>query len=212
MFQNKNKNKNFCKQIQINGNKKATGVEVDRFGQKLNLRSRKEIVLSAGAIGSPHILLLSGIGPKDQLRFHGIEVKHDLPGVGENLQDHIMTSFWIHSTDNEQRRLGMSPFETVNPVHHLKYLLWGKGPLVSNGVEAGAFFDSGVNNDSWRRPDLQLHTFSAKFSIDFGLKYKSAFNFDDTFFYGTYGDFQDGLAKKYAKYCTAINVVSVEKA
>lgn len=178
-------------QVDIDDHKRAVGVSLERFGQKLKIRATKEVIISSGAIGSPQILLLSGIGPKDHLRSVGVPLKHHLPGVGENLQDHIMTSLWIHSK-NENERFGISPFETVNPLYYLRYLIFGNGPLVSNGVEAGAFYQSGVNNDSWKRPDLQLHTFVAKFSIDFGLKYKDAFNFDDKHFNGAYQEVHDG--------------------
>ena len=68
----------------------AKGVEVERFGEKLRYFAASEVVLSAGAIGSAQILMLSGIGPRDELRRHGIEPLLDLP-VGQNLQDHCMS-------------------------------------------------------------------------------------------------------------------------
>ncbi len=71
----------------------AAGIELVRFGRKINLKIRKEVILSAGAIGSPQILLLSGIGPKKHLESVGVNVVKDLPGVGENLQDHLMSGF-----------------------------------------------------------------------------------------------------------------------
>jgi choline dehydrogenase-like flavoprotein len=71
----------------------AAGIELVRFGQKINLKIRKEVILSAGAVGSPQILLLSGIGPKKHLESVGVNVVEDLPGVGENLQDHLMAGF-----------------------------------------------------------------------------------------------------------------------
>jgi choline dehydrogenase-like flavoprotein len=67
--------------------KRAVGVEVDSGGERFTLEA-EEIVLSGGAIGSPHILMLSGVGPAAQLRNVGIPVVHDLPGVGQNLRDH----------------------------------------------------------------------------------------------------------------------------
>ena len=72
------------------GGKNAKGVEVERFGEKLRYFAANEVVLSAGAIGSAQILMLSGIGPEDELRRHGIEPLLDLP-VGQNLQDHCMS-------------------------------------------------------------------------------------------------------------------------
>ena len=72
--------------------RRATGVDVLRAGAPAHARSRREIILSAGAIDSPKLLMLSGVGPADALRRHGIQVVHDLPGVGANLQDHLRVS------------------------------------------------------------------------------------------------------------------------
>ena len=71
---------------------RATGVDVLRGGDRVHARARREIILSAGAIESPKLLMLSGIGPADALRQHGIAVHHDAPGVGANLQDHLRVS------------------------------------------------------------------------------------------------------------------------
>ena len=69
----------------------ADGVEVERFGRKFHFRASKEVIVSAGSINSPQILMLSGIGPREQLREHGIPLVRELSGVGKNLQDHIST-------------------------------------------------------------------------------------------------------------------------
>ena len=69
--------------------KRASGVEFIRGGNKQSLSARREVILSAGPIASPHLLQLSGIGPAAVLQQAGIDVVHDLPGVGENLQDHL---------------------------------------------------------------------------------------------------------------------------
>jgi choline dehydrogenase-like flavoprotein len=175
----------------INGGNNANGIELMRFGQKITLKAKNEVILSAGGIGSPQILLLSGIGPKQHLQSLNIDVMHDLQGVGENLQDHVLTSMWIKSANEEQ--IGVHPFSIVNPLHYFNYLIWGKGTLASNGIEAGAFFYSGVSNDTWKRPDIQLHTTSLTFFVDYGLMYKTALNLADNFFYGTYGDFENRL-------------------
>jgi choline dehydrogenase len=68
--------------------KRATGIAYQHRGKPWVAKARREVILCGGAIGSPHMLLLSGIGPAEQLRQHGIEVAHDLPGVGQALQDH----------------------------------------------------------------------------------------------------------------------------
>ncbi len=167
----------------------TNGIELLRFGKKINIVAKKEVLLSAGSIGSPQILMLSGIGPKQHLQSLNIDVQHDLQGVGENLQDHLLTSMWIRSAKLEQ--IGVHPFDIVNPLNFFKYLLWGNGALVSNGIEAGSFFHSGVSNDTWNRPDLQLHTLSLTFFVDYGLMYKKALNLADNFLYGAYGDFDN---------------------
>ena len=171
----------------MNHENSVYGIELMRFGQKISLKAKKEVLLSAGGIGSPQILLLSGIGPKQHLQSLNIAVQHDLKGVGENLQDHVMTTMWIKSSNKEQ--VGVHPFDMVNPLHYFNYLIWGNGALVSNGIEAGAFFHSGVSNDTWNRPDLQLHTLSLTVFVDYGLMYQKALNLADNFLYGTYGDF-----------------------
>jgi len=68
--------------------RRAVGVLTSRIGESVRVDAIEEVILSAGAIGSPHVLMLSGIGPADQLRAAGVEVRHDLPGVGQNLRDH----------------------------------------------------------------------------------------------------------------------------
>ncbi|MBT6203535.1 MAG: choline dehydrogenase [Rhodospirillaceae bacterium] len=69
--------------------KKAVGVEFERNGKTQQIRANREVILSAGAIGSPHIMQMSGIGPAGTLKAAGIDVLHELPGVGENLHDHL---------------------------------------------------------------------------------------------------------------------------
>ncbi|MEL4017068.1 GMC family oxidoreductase N-terminal domain-containing protein, partial [Dryocola clanedunensis] len=75
----------------------ATGVHYRRGGQHLHARAGTEVILSAGAIHSPHLLMLSGIGEADTLRCHGITPRVDLPGVGRNLQDHLDICTVVHT-------------------------------------------------------------------------------------------------------------------
>lgn len=132
--------------------RRATGVEVRVGGPLVHINARREVILSAGAIGSPHLLLLSGIGPADQLRAHGVAVVHDLPGVGENLQDHqdVLAVYRSQRSDLFGWSLGALPWMAMAPWN---YLLRRRGPLTSNTVEAGGFFKS---SPSLRDPDLQL--------------------------------------------------------
>jgi choline dehydrogenase len=115
-------------------NGRATGVRyLDRRGREHFAGAEREVVLSAGAIGSPHLLMLSGVGPSDQLREHGIDVVQDLPGVGENLHDHpYVVCVWSSAAPE-------SLYGAEKPGALLKWLLRKRGPLTSNVGEAMAF-------------------------------------------------------------------------
>ncbi|GFN98658.1 oxygen-dependent choline dehydrogenase [Plakobranchus ocellatus] len=102
--------------------KRATGVEVIRNGRKLTINARKEVILSAGAIGSPHVLLLSGVGPKKQLEDLHIPVAANLP-VGENLQDHLLTHVGLGITEPISYRI--KDFESLWSM--IQYYLFGTG-------------------------------------------------------------------------------------
>ncbi|GFO01632.1 oxygen-dependent choline dehydrogenase [Plakobranchus ocellatus] len=103
-------------------NKRAVGVEVIRNGRKLTVNARKEVILSAGASGSPHILMLSGVGPKKHLEDMHIPVVADLP-VGENLQDHVMIN--VAAGINESYSYRLDDFSS--PWALMQYHLFGKG-------------------------------------------------------------------------------------
>jgi choline dehydrogenase-like flavoprotein len=87
--------------------KRATGVAYLQNGTEQQVRARREVILSGGSYGSPQLLMLSGIGPAAHLRQHGIAVAHDLPGVGQNLQDHI-TTVLIHRSHRSDATVGTS--------------------------------------------------------------------------------------------------------
>ncbi|MCC6946674.1 MAG: GMC family oxidoreductase N-terminal domain-containing protein [Bradyrhizobiaceae bacterium] len=118
--------------------RRATGVRLQRGGEVFSVNATREIVLSSGSIGSPHLLLLSGVGPAEQLRRHGIDVVADLPGVGQNLQDHpdVRVTMSERSRMSWGRslpallRLAFSPFP---------FIAARKGPLTATAVEAGGF-------------------------------------------------------------------------
>jgi choline dehydrogenase len=130
---------------------RAIGVEYGRKGQRHVARCEGEVLLCAGAINSPQLLMLSGIGPAAHLSELGIPVALDLPGVGENLQDHLDVCTLYKSTQavtydfNLLQELGVA----------LRYWLQHRGPGVSNVAEAGAFARSSQARDG--RPDMQLH-------------------------------------------------------
>ncbi len=137
----------FVTKIEMEGNR-ATGVTYQRGGATETVRSGVEIILSAGAIGSPQMLMLSGIGPGAHLRDMGIEVVVDSPGVGQNLQDHPVTGSLYYTKDTSD----LAEFLSLGNV--VKSQKTGRGPLSSNVAESGAFFKSRPDLDV---PDLQLH-------------------------------------------------------
>ncbi len=132
---------------------RAIGVEVVDGGQTKKFEATSEVIVTAGAIGSPKLLMLSGIGPAQHLHEKSIEVVHDLAGVGQNFHDHFSTDVtWIlngaHSYDKYKK-----PYWKI--VAGVEYLLFKSGPVASNIVEAGAFWWG--NKKDEKTPDLQFH-------------------------------------------------------
>lgn len=138
-------------QILLDG-KTATGVRVKREGQTLDLRARREVIVCGGAFNSPQLLMLSGIGPGAHLQDRGIAVAHDLPGVGENLQDHIdiVHSYRAPNSDTFGLSFGFMPKILAAM---LQWRRQRSGLITSPYAEAGAFFRS---SEADGRPDLQL--------------------------------------------------------
>lgn len=131
---------------------RAVGVAYRHRGARRSVRAAREVIVTAGAIGTPKLLLLSGIGPPAHLREHGIDVVHDLPGVGANLTDHfgidIVAELTGHHSLDKYRRLHWMVWAGA------QYYLFKTGPLTSNVVEGGAFWFA----DAARTvPDLQFH-------------------------------------------------------
>lgn len=137
--------------LQIQDNQ-VIAIEITRQDKQEILHVNKEVILSAGALGSAHILLRSGIGPKLQLEQAGVNVIQDLPGVGQNLQDHLDGLVTVRSkcTQTLGFSLGSLPQVLSSP---FKYLFGKKGWLTTNYVEAGGFA-SLENND---KSDIQFH-------------------------------------------------------
>ena len=144
------------------------GVEISRFGRTSQYFSTKEVILSAGAAGSPKIMLLSGLGPKQHLQDLGLKVFKDIPGVGENLQDHV-TSFYNVFSKNKD--LFPSLWQALNPFEALRYYFTGHGgPFGDSGIGYGVFFDSGqTKDDKFNRRDMQLHNLPISWNFDYGL-------------------------------------------
>lgn len=133
--------------------KRASGVEYQCRGETQQLVAGT-VILSAGAINSPQLLLLSGIGAKDQLDVHGIRQVHELPGVGRNLQDHPDVLTVKRSRRHDTLSLGPRYGVTTGPLALAQYFPGREGPLTSNVAESGGFIKS---RDAEEIPDLQLH-------------------------------------------------------
>ncbi len=134
-------------------NGRATGLVVSGRAGRKTLTARHEVILSAGAFGSPQILMLSGIGPRDELAAHGIETVHELPGVGANLQDHL--DYIISYKSKRRDVIGLGPRGLADLARAgLAWRKSGQGAFASPGAEGGAFIRS---DPSQARPDLQFH-------------------------------------------------------
>ena len=146
--------------------RRATGVEIQEGGARRTLQARREVLLSAGALQSPQLLMLSGIGPGAELQRHGIEVRHDLPGVGQHLHDHVDVVQVVdapHVTD----LFGLSLSGAWQVLQGIwEWRQWRRGMLTTNFAEAGGFIRSQPGE---ARPDLQLHFVIGKL-IDHGRK------------------------------------------
>ncbi len=131
----------------------AVGVQYRRHGRRATARARGEVVLAAGAFGSPQILQLSGLGPAALLRQHGITVVRDIPGVGSDLQDHLQARMLYRVT----RPITLN--DVVNRFDRrmwagLRYVLFRTGPLAVSAGYAGGFFRTDPRLES---PDVQCH-------------------------------------------------------
>ena len=134
--------------------RRAVAVDCRRNGRRYQARVRREIVLTAGAFNSPKLLMLSGVGPPDHLRTHGIEVVQDLSGVGRNLQDHQISSVQMSCKRPVSLAGHLAPLSQARAV--LRWWLRHDGLLAGNHFECGAFIRSAAGV---RFPDLQLYCF-----------------------------------------------------
>ncbi len=143
----------FASRIEIEGDR-AVGVTYRAHGREITVRATREVLLCGGAVNSPQLLMLSGVGPGTHLREHGIDVKSDLAGVGQRLQDHpAIPMLWYTR--------GISDLADFNNVRNL--LRWktrGTGPLTSNVGEGGGFLRTSDDLDA---PDMQYHVAPAGF-------------------------------------------------
>jgi choline dehydrogenase len=133
--------------------KRARGVAYLKDGEQHEALAAREVILSGGAINSPQLLMLSGIGPKQELARHGIPLVHDLPGVGQNLQDHLDVLLVHRSTQHISLGISWRSLP-AQAAHTLNYLFRRRGPFTTNSAEGGGFVKSRPELDV---PDLQFH-------------------------------------------------------
>ena len=152
--------KSLVKKIIFN-NKKACGVELIRNNKNYSIYSNNEIILSAGSIGSPHILQVSGVGCRKKLKNAGIQLVHDLPGVGDNLQDHLEFNFQYQCKQPITLNSQISPLKKLKI--GIEWIITKKGLGASNHFEACGFIRSkaGVK---W--PDIQYHFLPGAITYD----------------------------------------------
>ena len=136
--------------------KRAVGVEYSQGGETKTARANKEVILCGGAVNSPQLLLLSGIGKGEYLKRFGIDVVHDLPGVGQNMQDHLDTTLLVECSQP------ITLYSQTNMVNMLKtgmqYTFFKTGVGTSNGLECGAFLKT---RPELEIPDIQIHFVAA---------------------------------------------------
>ena len=138
---------------------RALGIAYVREGVLEEARADGEVILCGGTVNSPQLLLLSGIGLPNELERAGIRTAHNLPGVGKNLQDHVMVSVGYLCT----KAVTLASAESLTNL--MRYFLFKRGPLVSNVAEAGIFLRTKSELDE---PDLQL-LFGPAYYVNHGL-------------------------------------------
>ncbi|XP_014258608.1 glucose dehydrogenase [FAD, quinone]-like [Cimex lectularius] len=143
--------------VVFDGNR-AVGVEFTRNGEAMTVRAKNEVIMSAGSLNTPQILMLSGVGPSDHLASLGIPLVLDVPGIGSNLHDHLGTPVIFRV--NESVSMTRDYYMSIDSI--LAYARNGQGPLSSpNGIEALAFLNSTFYDASLDYPDIEIHLTSA---------------------------------------------------
>ena len=132
--------------------RRAVGIRVRRGGDLVEARARREVILSAGSLGSPHLLMLSGIGAGGELHQHGIPVVNDLPGVGRNLQDHLQARPVYRTTGSTINSETRHPLQYIGIA--LEYALRRTGPMTMAASLGTAFLKTRPELET---PDIQFH-------------------------------------------------------
>jgi choline dehydrogenase len=150
----------FARRIVIE-NQRAVGVEIESRGRIETVRARREVILAASSVNSPKLLMLSGIGPAEDLKAHGITPVMDLPGVGQNLQDHL--ELYIQQQATKPITLHSSLNVVSKALIGMRWLAFKSGLGATNHFEAAAFVRSAAGVDY---PDIQFHFLPAAIRYD----------------------------------------------
>ncbi|XP_071050377.1 glucose dehydrogenase [FAD, quinone]-like [Onthophagus taurus] len=163
------------------GTKRAYGVEFWKGGKRHISLARKEVILSAGSINSPQILMLSGVGPREHLTDKGIPVISDLR-VGENLQDHVAMG-GLTFLVNKPIAIVQDRFEAFPMT--MQYVTKSRGPMTTlGGVEGLGFVNTIYGNRSW--PDIQFHMAPASINSDNGARVKKSLGLKESLYNAVY--------------------------
>ncbi|XP_076767246.1 glucose dehydrogenase [FAD, quinone] [Xylocopa sonorina] len=168
--------------------KTAYGVQFRSGGLRYTVNANREVILSAGAVQSPQVLMLSGIGPREHLDELGIPLIHDAPGVGENLQDHVAVGGLSYLVTKPKNFTGVEPFtfnlvKSVNAAALRQFAMNHSGPLhILTVAEGMAFINTKYANKSADYPDIQLFLSSVSDNTDGGLFGKRDCNIKDDFY------------------------------
>ncbi|XP_046621945.1 glucose dehydrogenase [FAD, quinone]-like isoform X1 [Neodiprion virginianus] len=158
--------------------KKAVGVEFEKLGTQLKAFATKGVILCAGAVGTPKLLMLSGIGPRDHLKGLKIKVVQNLP-VGQNLVDHILTGLDLVVLNTT---LPLNILNVLNPLSAFNYFFHGKGPWTSAGIEVVGTLHSTKSNRKLDPPDIQLMVMPVGISQDGGIALRKIMGISDEVF------------------------------
>ena len=170
---------------------RAVGIEYLREGRTRKARATREVILASGAINSPQVLLLSGIGPADDLAALGVRPVHDLPGVGRNLQDHVEVFVQHECTQPLSLLRHLTRFGRMKV--GLRWFLTRGGPGGTNHIEAGGFIRSRAGVE---HPDIQYHFLPMAMTYD-------AFNVNMVHGYQAMVDIMRPLSRGYVKLASA---------
>lgn len=160
--------------------RQTQGVEFIKNNKRYTVKARKEVILSGGAINSPQLLMLSGIGPAQHLQEKDIPVIHDSPGVGQNVQDHIAVGGITFLIDES---IALLTSRLINANTALRYAIKEDGPLSSSvGIETVGFINTKYANASDDWPDMEFMLLSTSTAADGGTQVKHAHGLADDFY------------------------------